>query len=58
MTCETIYSLLDATEQMVADLYEVCDRGKARYPDHLLKSTEHAKVFWDTFFTGMATVNK
>jgi hypothetical protein len=55
---ETIYSLLDTTEQIVADLYQVCDRGKPRYLDHLLKSTEHAKVFWDTYFAGMAAVNK
>jgi hypothetical protein len=58
VTYETIFSLHDAAEQMVTDLYQVCDRGKPRYPDHLASMTEHAKVFWDTYFAGMTAVNK
>jgi hypothetical protein len=51
---ETIFSLHDATEKIVTDLYQVCDRGKPRYPDHRATLTEHAQVFWDTYFAGMA----
>jgi hypothetical protein len=53
LTYETIFSLHDATERLVDDLYQVCDRGKPRYPNHLASLTEHAKVFWDTYFAGM-----
>jgi hypothetical protein len=53
VTYETIFSLQDATERLVADLYQVCDRGRPRYPDHLTTLSEHAKVFWDTYFAGM-----
>jgi AbiU2 len=58
VTYETIFSLHDAAERLVTSLYQVCDRGKPRYPDHLASLTEHAKVFWDTYFAGMAAVNK
>jgi hypothetical protein len=58
VTYETIFYLHDAAEQMVTDLYQVCDRGKPRYPSHLPSMTEHAKVFWDTYFAGMTIVNK
>jgi hypothetical protein len=56
LTYETIFSLHDATERLVDDLYQVCDRGKSRYPDHLAALTEHARVFWDTYFAGMRAV--
>jgi hypothetical protein len=58
MTYETIFSLHDAAEQLVSDLYEVCDRGRPRYHDHLPTLTEHAKVFWDTYFAGRNAVKK
>jgi AbiU2 len=58
LTYETIFSLHDAAEELVTCLYQVCDRGKPRYPDHLASLTEHARVFWDTYFTGMAAMNK
>jgi hypothetical protein len=58
VTYETIFFLHDAAEQMVTDLYLVCDRGKPRYPSHLLTMNEHAKVFWDTYFAGMTILNK
>ena len=53
LTYETIFSLHDAAEQLVTGLYQVCDRGKPRYPDHQATLTEHARVFWDTYFAGM-----
>jgi hypothetical protein len=53
LTYETIFALHDAAEQLVTGLYQVCDRGKPRYPDHLGALTEHAKVFWDTYFGGI-----
>jgi hypothetical protein len=58
VTYETIFSLHDAAEQLVTGLYQVCDRGRPRYHDHLPTLTEHAKVFWDTYFAGMTVVNK
>jgi hypothetical protein len=53
VTYETIFALHDAAERLVTDLYQVCDRGKPRYLDHLASLTEHARVFWDTYFAGM-----
>jgi hypothetical protein len=51
---ETMFSLHDATEKLVNDLYQVCDRGKPRFPGHRAMLSEHARVFWDTYFAGMA----
>jgi len=54
VTYETIFALHDEAERMVVALYQVCDRGKPRFPDHHATVTKHAKIFWDTYFAGMA----
>jgi hypothetical protein len=54
VTYETIYALHDAAERLVADLYQVCYRGSPPFLDHQASLTEHAKVFWDTYFDGMS----
>jgi hypothetical protein len=53
VTYETIFALHDAAQQIVIGLYRVCDRGEPRFPGHQASLTEHAKVFWDTYFAGM-----
>jgi hypothetical protein len=58
VTYDTIFALHDAAERMVIGLYQVCDRGKARFPDHHVILVRHAKIFWDTYFAGMAVVNE
>ncbi len=55
---ETIFALHDVAERMVVDLYKVCDRGKPGFPDHQVTLTERAKLFWDTYFVGMAAAAK
>jgi hypothetical protein len=58
VTYDIIFALHDAAERMVIGLYQVCDRGKARFPDHHATLVRHAKIFWDTYFAGMAIVNE
>jgi hypothetical protein len=50
---EAIFALHDAAQQLVISLYQVCDRGTPRFPGLQASLTEHAKVFWDTYFNGM-----
>jgi hypothetical protein len=50
---ETIYRLHDAVERYVLSLYKVCDRGTPQFLSHQASLTEHAKVFWNTYFNGM-----
>ena len=51
---ETIYRLHDTAEQLVIELYKVCDRGKPKFLEYQEKLTAHAKIFWDTYFRGMS----
>jgi hypothetical protein len=53
VTYETIYSLHDAAEQLVAKLYHASGRGDPQFPGHKARLEEHAQIFWDTYFRGM-----
>ena len=51
---ETIYALHDVAERLVTSLYhDVCCRGVPTFLEHQARSTEHAEVFWATYFKGM-----
>jgi hypothetical protein len=50
---DTIYLLHNTTERLVIGFYRVCDRGSPPFLGHQARLTEHAKVFWDTYFAGM-----
>jgi hypothetical protein len=52
---ETFYELHDEAEQLAVALFEVCGRPTPAFLDHQDNLTAHAKIFWDTYFEGMAT---
>jgi hypothetical protein len=58
VTYETIYSLRDGAEQLVANLYHASGRGGPQFPTHKARLEEHARIFWDTYFRGMDCVQK
>jgi AbiU2 len=52
---EAIYELCDGAEQIVIDLYAACGRpARPSFLHYRDTTAEHAKIFWDTYFSGMA----
>ena len=47
---ETVFALHDAAEQMVVGLYQVCDRGKPRFPDYHATPNQARQMFLGYLF--------
>jgi len=56
VTYDTIYTLHDATTQLVSDLYQVCYRGTPRFIEQRPMLIEHARIFWDTYIAGIRSM--
>jgi hypothetical protein len=50
-----IYKLADIAERIAIELYAACGRGKPSCLDWRERTAEQAKLFWDTYFSGMAS---
>jgi hypothetical protein len=50
---EDVYKLAEIAEQIVVQLFAACGRGTPEFLDYRVRTVEHAKIFWDTYFLGM-----
>ena len=50
---EDIYELAEIAERITRELYAACGRGKPGFLYHRIRTAEHAKIFWDTYFLGV-----
>jgi hypothetical protein len=55
LTYQTIYALCVRAEELVSQLYAVCDRGTPQFVDQKLATSDKARLFWDTYFKGMGS---
>jgi hypothetical protein len=51
---EAYFRVLDAAEHITLRFYIICGYGKPYFPSHRPALAATAKVFWDTYFKGMA----
>jgi hypothetical protein len=51
---DEIYKLADGAERIVIELYAACGQGKPSCLDWRGRTAKQARLFWDTYFSGMA----
>jgi hypothetical protein len=51
---EAYFGVLDTAEAITRRFYRIWVYGRPSFPDHKPTLTSSAKVFWDTYFVGMA----
>jgi hypothetical protein len=51
---EDVYKLAEIAEKIVIQLFAACGRGPPEFLGSRLRTAEHAKIFWDTYFWGMS----
>jgi hypothetical protein len=54
---EDVYKLADIAEKIVVQLFKACGRGTPEFLDYRMRTAEHAKIFWDTYFLGMGSTD-
>jgi hypothetical protein len=52
---DSYFRLLDAAEKLTLQLRQICGFGEPSFLKNQSRLTANAKVFWDTYFQGMAS---